>query len=206
MQKCYNCGKEVDDNVLICPDCGALVKRYGRPESAQPEQEADPFPRETAFDTQPQPRGAVWQQEDGKLKFSGYVTFWLVLCAIWFGYSLLGFGSLLLVYRFREFYLTAMQQFEELQDFVQLIQALIDSVSAFPVYYIAVALLAAAEFVCTVWFLASKRKLAFYILAAAAVLQMAQMMIFGSGVRSLFHIVGPFVTWFLLRKSWHVLR
>ena len=84
--------------------------------------------------------------------------------------------------------------------------ALIDSVSAFPVYYIAVALLAAAEFVCTVWFLASKRKLAFYILAAAAVLQMAQMMIFGSGVRSLFHIVGPFVTWFLLRKSWHVLR
>ena len=25
MQKCYNCGKEVDDNVLICPECGALV-------------------------------------------------------------------------------------------------------------------------------------------------------------------------------------
>ena len=25
MQKCYNCGKDVDDNVLICPDCGALV-------------------------------------------------------------------------------------------------------------------------------------------------------------------------------------
>lgn len=49
MQKCYNCGKEVDDNVLICPDCGALVKRYGRPESAQPEQEADPFPRVTAL-------------------------------------------------------------------------------------------------------------------------------------------------------------
>ena len=67
MQKCYNCGKEVDDNVLICPDCGALVKRYGKPESAQPEQEADPFPRETAFDTQPQPRGAVWQQEDGNV-------------------------------------------------------------------------------------------------------------------------------------------
>ena len=37
MQKCYNCGKEVDDNVLICPDCGALVKRYGSPEPAQEE-------------------------------------------------------------------------------------------------------------------------------------------------------------------------
>lgn len=199
MQKCYNCGKEVDDNVLICPECGALVKRYTKPEP-QPE------PEQPGYSSQPQPQAAVWRLENGKLKFRGYVTFWLVLCAIWFGYSLLGFGSLLLVYRFREFYLTAMQQFEELQDFAQIIQALIDSVSAFPVYYIAVALLAAAEFVCTVWFLASKRKLAFYILAAAAVLQMAQMMIFGSGVRSLFHIVGPFVTWFLLRKSWHVLR
>lgn len=199
MQKCYNCGKEVDDNVLICPECGALVKRYTKPEP-QPE------PEQLGYSSQPQPQAAVWRLENGKLKFRGYVTFWLVLCAIWFGYSLLGFGSLLLVYRFRDFYLTAMQQFEELQDFVQIIQALIDSVSAFPVYYIAVALLAAAEFVCTVWFLASKRKLAFYILAAAAVLQMAQMMIFGSGVRSLFHIVGPFVTWLLLRKSWHVLR
>lgn len=199
MQKCYNCGKEVDDNVLICPECGALVKRYTKPEP-QPE------PEQPGYSSQPQPQAAVWRLENGKLRFRGYVTFWLVLCAIWFGYSLLGFGSLLLVYRFRDFYLTAMQQFEELQDFVQIIQALIDSVSAFPVYYIAVALLAAAEFVCTVWFLASKRKLVFYILAAAAVLQMAQMMIFGSGVRSLFHIVGPFVTWFLLRKSWHVLR
>ena len=199
MQKCYNCGKEVDDNVLICPECGALVKRYTKPEP-QPE------PEQPGYSSQPQPQAAVWRLENGKLKFRGYVTFWLVLCAIWFGYSLLGFGSQLLVYRFRDFYLTAMQQFEELQDFVQIIQALIDSVSAFPVYYIAVALLAAAEFVCTVWFLASKRKLAFYILAAAAVLQMAQMMIFGSGIRSLFHIVGPFVTWFLLRKSWHVLR
>ena len=197
MQKCYNCGKEVDDNVLICPECGALVKRYAKPEP-QPE------PEQPVFSTQPQ--DAVWRMENGKLKFRGYVTFWLVLCAIWFGYSLLGFGSLLLVYRFRDFYLTAMQQFEELQDFVQIIQALIDSVSAFPVYYIAVALLAAAEFVCTVWFLASKRKLAFYILTGAAVLQMAQMLVLGSGVRSLFHIVGPFVAWLLLRKSWHVLR
>ena len=85
MQKCYNCGKEVDDNVLICPDCGALVKRYGKPEPAREERETEPFPQDTAFDTRPQPRGAVFQREDGKLKFSGYVTFWLVLCAIYLG-------------------------------------------------------------------------------------------------------------------------
>ena len=197
MQKCYNCGKEVDDNVLICPECGALVKRYAKPEP-QPE------PEQPVFSTQPQ--DAVWRMENGKLKFRGYVTFWLVLCAIWFGYSLLSFGSLLLVYRFRDFYLSAMQQFEELHAVAELMQVLLDSVAAMPAYYIAVVALTAAEFGCTVWFLASKRKLAFYILTGAAVLQMAQMLVLGSGVRSLFHIVGPFVTWLLLRKSWHVLR
>ena len=31
MQTCYNCGRQMDDNVLICPDCGALVRRYGKP-------------------------------------------------------------------------------------------------------------------------------------------------------------------------------
>ena len=46
VQKCYNCGKEVDDNVLICPECGALVKRYGKPEP----QQAEPFESQgTAF-------------------------------------------------------------------------------------------------------------------------------------------------------------
>ena len=81
MQKCYNCGKEVDDNVLICPECGALVKRYGKPEP----QQAEPFESQgTAFTQPPQPHAAVWQREDGKLKFSGGVTFWLVLCTIFF--------------------------------------------------------------------------------------------------------------------------
>ena len=29
MQICYNCGKEVDDNVLICPECGARLEHEG---------------------------------------------------------------------------------------------------------------------------------------------------------------------------------
>ena len=131
MQKCYNCGKEVDDNVLICPDCGALVKRYGRPESAQPEQEADPFPRETAFDAQP--RGAVWRQEDGKLKFSGYVTFWLVLCAIYLGNILLSFAVTLLVYRFRDFYFEILGQFEELAYMEEYLRQLLSIIEAEPI-------------------------------------------------------------------------
>ena len=71
MQKCYNCGKEVDDNVLICPECGALVKRYTKPEP-QPE------PEQPGYSSQPQPQAAVWRLENGKLKFRGYVFF----CAV----------------------------------------------------------------------------------------------------------------------------
>ena len=141
MQKCYNCGKEVDDNVLICPDCGALVKRYGKPEPARQEQDPAPFSQETAFDAQPQPRGAVWQREDGKLKFSGYVTFWLVLCAIYLGYTLLGFACTLLIYRFRDFYFGILDQFEELSSMAELLRTLLASLEAAPVYYIVVGVL-----------------------------------------------------------------
>ena len=206
MQKCYNCGKEVDDNVLICPDCGALVKRYGRPEPAQQEQEAEPFPRETAFDPQPQPRGAVWQREDGKLKFSGYVTFWLVLCAVYLGYTLLGFACTLLIYRFRDLYFEILNQFEELASMAELLQTLLASLEAAPVYYIVVGVLIVVQFGCVVWFLASKRKLAFYLLTGAAVLLSVMQLLLGGGAGALIYLLGPFTAWLLLRSGWGLLR
>ena len=206
MQKCCNCGKEVDDNVLICPDCGALVKRYGRPESAQPEQEADPFPRETAFDTQPQPRGAVWRQEDGKLKFSGYVTFWLVLCAIYLGNILLSFAITLLVYRFRDFYFEILGQFEELAYMEEYLRQLLSIIEAEPIRLIVVGVLVAVQFGCVIWFLVSKRKLAFYILTVAAVLLSVLQLILGGGLTALIYLLGPFTAWLLLCSSWKLLR
>mgnify|MGYP003220598251 CR=1 FL=1 len=42
MQKCYNCGKEVSDETLICPECGALVKRYTTPAPRLDEQPEEP--------------------------------------------------------------------------------------------------------------------------------------------------------------------
>lgn len=199
MQKCYNCGKEVDDNVLICPECGALVKRYGKPEP----QQAEPFESQgTAFTQPPQPHAAVWQREDGKLKFSGGVTFWLVLCAIFLGYTLLGFACTLFIYRFQAVYFQTISQFQELAPLAELLQALLASVEAYPVYYLAVAALVALQFGCVIWFLASKRRLAFYILAAAAVMQL----ILGDGVGALVYILGPLAAWLMLRRSWSLLR
>ena len=206
MQKCYNCGKEVDDNVLICPDCGALVKRYGKPEPAREERETEPFPQDTAFDTRPQPRGAVFQREDGKLKFSGYVTFWLVLCAIYLGYTLLGFACTLFIYRFRDFYFEILDQFEELASMAELLRTLLASLETAPVYYIVVGVLVAVQFGCVVWFLAAKRKLAFYILTGAAVLLTALQLVLGGGAGALIYLLGPFTAWLLLRSGWGLLR
>lgn len=206
MQKCYNCGKKVDDNVLICPDCGALVKRYGKPEPAREERETEPFPQDTAFDTRPQPRGAVFQREDGKLKFSGYVTFWLVLCAIYLGYTLLGFACTLFIYRFRDFYFEILDQFEELASMAELLRTLLASLETAPVYYIVVGVLVAVQFGCVVWFLAAKRKLAFYILTGAAVLLTAMQLVLGGGVSALIYLLGPFTAWLLLRSGWGLLR
>ena len=189
MQKCYNCGKEVDDNVLICPECGALVKRYGKPEP----QQAEPFESQgTAFTQPPQPHAAVWQREDGKLNFLGYT---LLCCA-----------CTLFIYRFQAVYFQTISQFQELAPLAELLQALLASVEAYPVYYLAVAALVALQFGCVIWFLASKRRLAFYILAAAAAVLTVMQLILGGGVGALVYILGPLAAWLMLRRSWSLLR
>ena len=87
MQKCYNCGKEVDDNVLICPDCGALVKRYGKPVPVEPDSyhqqpQPDAYPGAYEAPAQPGPRERVWLDAAGKPHFKGALCLWLIVCAV----------------------------------------------------------------------------------------------------------------------------
>lgn len=206
MQKCYNCGKEVDDNVLICPECGALVKRYGKPEPAQDEQAAQQ-PQGAAFgDAAPQPRAALWQRENGKLKFSGFVTFWHVLCALYLGYTLLGFACTLFIYRFRDLYFAVLGQFDELSAMADLMRALLESLEAAPAYYIAVGVLVAVQFACLIWFMASKQKFAFFFWAGAAAVLSVLQLVLGGSISALVFLIGPLTAWLLLRKSWNLLR
>ena len=88
----------------------------------------------------------------------------------------------------------------------ELLQALLASVEAYPVYYLAVAALVALQFGCVIWFLASKRRLAFYILAAAAAVLTVMQLILGGGVGALVYILGPLAAWLMLRRSWSLLR
>ena len=57
-----------------------------------------------------------------------------------------------------------------------------------------------------IWFLASKRRLAFCILAAAAAVLTVMQLILGGGVGALVYILGPLAAWLMLRRSWSLLR
>lgn len=207
MQTCYNCGKQVDDNVLICPECGALVKRYGRPEppSAAPDERFTdtPTPDEAA---EPDPHAAVYRNGAGKLKLRGGVMFWLVLCAIYTGYSLLGFFSMLFIRSLQDVYFELLEQYSDLAAMGELMQAILLSFESFPAYYIAVAVFNAAELFGLVWFMASKRRAAFWVYAAASAAVIVLQLAMGGGLGVIIALMGPVMSWLMLRKSWSLLR
>ena len=88
----HNCGKQVDDNVLICPDCGALVRRYGKPAPQQEEPVADlTYAAETAEARPAKPR-----------RFQTGAKVWLILCIIAAAFQTLSFFNLFYLYGNRQ--------------------------------------------------------------------------------------------------------
>ncbi|MEI3132227.1 MAG: hypothetical protein V8S92_08265 [Oscillospiraceae bacterium] len=175
MQKCYNCGKEVDDNVPICPDCGALVKRYGKPVPVEPDSyhqqpQPDAYPGAYEAPAQPGPRERVWLDAAGKPHFKGALCFWLIVCAVFAGYLLFGFGCMLLIYHAQGFFLDALAAFPEFSDLTDVLNLMLESIGTYYAFYVAVPVLFAVKLFGIVWLLVSKRRLAFYIALGAGVL------------------------------------
>ena len=78
MQTCYNCGKQVSDETLICPDCGALVRRYTTP--------VNPAVNPAPVQSVPAVPGAVPPPAGGKLRLRGAVKVWLIIECVLCGY------------------------------------------------------------------------------------------------------------------------
>ena len=113
MQTCYNCGKQVPDDTLICPDCGALVKRYSAPvRQEDPEQQAERAPQQDAA----VPRGPIFRGADGRVRFSGAMTAWLIVCAVFAGYTALSYASLMIVYHNQALYSSFFSSVPELAE------------------------------------------------------------------------------------------
>ena len=172
MQKCYNCGKEVDDNVLICPECGALVRRYTKPAQQIPEPENVP-PRSAAYPgayetpAQESRRERVWLDAAGKPHLNGALCFWLIVCAVFTAYLVFAFGCVLLVYHAQSYFIETLESFPEFSDMLKLLDVMLESVETYYAFYIAVPVLFAGKLAGLVWFLISKRRIAFYVAAGA---------------------------------------
>lgn len=212
MQKCYNCGREVDDNVLICPECGALVKRYGKPAPMQPEPEAAPqYPqtgRPGVHDAPDRPaaRESVWLDGKGKPHFNGGICFWLIVCAVYAGYMFFGFCCILLVYHAQSFFLDTLAAFPEYADMAGLLQTLLESVGENYGFYVVTLCLFALKLAGIIWLLLSRRRLSFYAAAGVSVLLVVMSLLFGGGMQAILYAADMLITFLLLRKRWSTLR
>lgn len=198
MQTCYNCGKVVDDNVLICPDCGALVKRYTAPPARDAEPAASPASAPAAASAQN--TGFVVRDENGKLRIRGFLKVWLILCIAAACYTIFSFWF---VFSNEDFILETIRSVDAVmaQDLEEMLAVFHETSYLF----IAMGVLQVVKIVCYFWLLLRKQKLAFWILLGAdiamALPSLLQLSLFGA----LSMCLDVVVIWICLKKNWDIL-
>ena len=180
MQTCYNCGRQVDDNVLICPDCGALVRRYGRP-APEPAAEAPLRPAQPATARRTK-------------RFTGGVKAWLILCIVFGVFHALAYGNLLFIYRNQALFDTIFSQAEELAPMRELLSLMMQSVSMYLWFLLKCAGL--------IWFAASGRRTIFLITAVLSGLLALVTLVTAGVMQALLAGGDVLVLWLLLRRQW----
>lgn len=217
MQKCYNCGKEVDDSVLICPDCGALVKRYTAPtaqEAAPSAAPQSPYGQGGAPSPYPAqktpPRGVLRAGEDGRLHLRGLVMAWIVICAVVAMYNAISFGCGLYLYQNQDMFLSLFAMYEgvdgQIGQMAELMRAMIAAIGRFWWLYVLFLLLYLVKGVGYIYFAAAKRRLALYLVFGASIATLILMLAIGNGLLSVWYVTDAIVTALIFRKSWNMLR
>lgn len=215
MQTCYNCGKEVPDETLICPDCGALVRRYTTPpprmseqpsQNELPRQEGSPQPQWNAqqqWDNPQQP----WQvppqgtEAPKKVRFFGGVKVLLILLSVFSCYMAFNsFCTVILCLSIDE--LMQMMQvagMEPYLEFLVQIQPLVPQI--FP-FFLAMTVLFIAKSICHIWLLRSGRRLPFLVSIGASIVGLACVAILGGSLLSILYFFDPFLVWAGLKRYW----
>lgn len=209
MQTCYNCGKEVPDEILICPDCGALVRRYTSPPPRMNEQPPQNEPPRQAWNPQQpwapqqQPWEAAPQNPEApkKVRFYGGVKIWLIILAVFSCYMVFSsFCSVIFCLNFEEF--MQIMQMAEMGIYIELfeeIQPLIPQI--FP-FFLALTILFAVKAICHIWLLTSGRKLPFRISLGASIVGLACVVILGGSILSILYFFDPIFVWAGLKHYW----
>lgn len=211
MQTCYNCGKEVDDNVLICPDCGALVRRYGAP-VREPEPEPEQ-PRQFApnpyFSTKQNPRSYVIRDESGTLRLRGFLKVLCIICVIADLYLAFSQFFVLWLSSSGDFFTSMMSEYSALgidTAIIDMMNFTVDFVNQNPVFVILLGSAFLLKAACFIWFQLTKRRLCLYVCGVIAAVIVAVFLITGGGIGAFEYCLDILVVLLLLlRRDWNTL-
>ena len=208
MQTCYNCGKEVDDNVLICPECGALVKRYGKP-ARDAEAEPAQTPAACAERADAGGRCYVVRDETGRLRVRGFLKTLCIVCIIadlylsfsqFFVLWLSGSGS---------FFQTMLDEYAAAgaeASILDMLNFTVDFVAGNRIFVIFLGSAFALKAACLIWFLVCKRRLSLYVAGGAAIAIVAVFLFSGSGIAAFEYCLDVLAVMLLvLRRDWNTL-
>ena len=196
MQTCYNCGKQVPDETLICPDCGALVRRYTTPANpvAQPTQQpvrpVQPIAQPTAR---------------GKVRLQGAVKVWLIILCVFSGY--MAFSSLccILLGANPQVFDTMLSE-PGMESIASLLTTMRDLLPQALPLFIVLFVLFTAKFLCHLWLLLSPRRLAFYVSVGVSILGVVLSFLLGGSISVILYFIDPLITWMGLRHFWPQMR
>lgn len=213
MQTCYNCGRQVADDVLICPDCGALVKRYTDPPRREPQEDAPQQPYEQPPCEQPSApakRPRVWTDANGKTRLAGSVKAFVIVMAVLAGYLALSFACLLIVYHDQDVYAQLFQMMSSVDDTIGRVAGAFDELMAAigQAYGFILALIgiSLARLAASIWLLCSKRRAALYALVILCGLLAMGLAVAGYAVYAIVAAADGVITSALLRRDLRRLR
>lgn len=226
MQTCYNCGKQVSDETLICPECGALVRRYTTPPPRQNEEPA----QQGQVGQQPgqtwQQPGQAWQQpgpqpgQNGqpgpgfnpqpvfpgqppqKLRLRGWPKVWLILCIIFSCYMALSYGMALYLANHLDL---VQESLAPLGDSAQMFLDTFSALQQFQWLPLGLSVFCAANAASAIWLLASCRKRAFYTFATLGILRTVAGIVLGD-MTCLLYAGGVLILYLSLRPWWPYMK
>ena len=172
----------------FCPDCGALVRRYGRP-APEPAAEAPVQPA--------QPAAARRTK-----RFTGGVKAWLILCIVFGVFHALAYGNLFFIYRNQALFDSIFSQAEELAPMRELLSLMMQSVSMYLWFYILEGALFLLKCAGLIWFAASGRRTVFLSTAVLSGLLVLVTLVTAGVMQALLAGGDVLVLWLLLRRQW----
>ena len=208
MQTCYNCGKQVSDETLICPECGALVRRYNTPPQPEVVPTAaveccpvcgTPYVENGIFCT------SCGTPRNQRIKFGFGVRLWLILLSIATAYLTFSGICACLLTKMPELFDAALSQpgmevytaqLEELAGYLPML---------FP-FFLAMTVTFALKFICHLWLLIRPRKLAFYASIGVSLAALLAFLILGGSLLSVLLVLDPLFTWLGLRHCWRGMK